>query len=169
LPALLLGMVLIVVVARRGARRDAVRALGVPIGRIAVIAGGACCVLMIAAVVDDANSQEYHWAVDVVLFLVAAVLIIATVIGVPLALVILFLAVRYWCAAADGHPMLPAVITLFFATIQLGIYVVDGGLPVLSPPLAFAIGVGGPLGLAGIAIAELWLHNTDGVSIRELP
>lgn len=88
---------------------------------------------------------------------------------VPAGLAISYLAVRHWCVAADGHPMLPAVITVFYAAIQLGLFIIGGGLAILPDGLRLTVGVGGPVCLAAIAAAELWLHVREGRSIRSLP
>jgi hypothetical protein len=168
-PAMLLGMLLLVVVAERTQRRTVLASLGVPAGRIASLVGASLVIGFTVNLIMQLDPYGHGMLASVALWLLQFVTaVVLVVVLAPAALLIGYLAVRHWCVAADGHPMLPAVITVFYAAIQLGLFVVEGGLTILPDGLRVTVGVGGPVCLAAIAAAELRLHVAAGTSIRSL-
>jgi hypothetical protein len=169
-PAFPVGMILLVAAAQPGGRRGLLGSFRVPLGRLAALIGGSLAVaftLNWIMRIDNGNRGPYATlAVSLVKFATGA---FAIAVIVPAAIVIGYLAVRHWCVAADGHPMLPAVITMFYASIQLALYFIEGGLPVLPPGLRMAVGIAGPVCLGLISAVELWLHRREGAPFRSLP
>jgi hypothetical protein len=158
LPALLIGMTVIVVAARD--RRVALRALGRPvvtaIAAVAVVAAFA----WITYTMGHRMGQGY-WGLY---------LLVMVPVGLPALGLMAFLVLRCWFRAADGHPMLPALCALGYAVTQVVVVAVYGPGDTLPAPWDVVVGVGSPLSLAAVAGVELaLLRNRRGVSIRRLP
>jgi hypothetical protein len=174
LPAILLAMVVVVLTARGGHRGAAVAALRRPLGALLLLVVFAAAVILLVNTVDgppvgDApEEEEPSWATVMWLLKAGAWLAFGLGFG-ALTILVSFLAVRHWCCAADGHPMLPAVTTILYAAMNVGWYLYDGatpGVPVLVDRL---IALGGPAMLVVIALVEVRILRLQGVSLSELP
>jgi hypothetical protein len=159
-PAVVLGMLTVLVAARPGHRRAALRALRRPaVTLVGALAAGYLFLRVVMYVGWHLGGISGH-----LLFLALVAF------GCPALAVLSFLCLRYWFVAADGHPMLPALCALGYAGAQLVVLVAGGPSPDLPPGLRWLVGAGGPLTLAAIAAAELiaWRYRR-GVSLRTLP
>jgi hypothetical protein len=174
LPAIVLAMVVVVVAARSGHRGSAVAALRRPLGAVLLLVVFATAVIVLVNTVDgppvgDAPEEdEPTWATVMWLLKAGGWLAFGLSFG-ALTILVSFLAVRHWCCAADGHPMLPAVTTILYAAMNVGWYLYDGatpGVPVLVDRL---IALGGPAMLVVIALAELRILGRQGVALSGLP
>jgi hypothetical protein len=174
LPAILLAMVVVVLAARSGRRGAAVAALRRPLGAVLLLVVFAAAVIVLVNTVDgppvgdSPEEDEPGWATVMWMLKAGSWLAFGLTFG-ALTILVSFLAVRHWCCAADGHPMLPAVTTILYAAMTAGWYLYDGatpGVPVLVDRL---IALGGPAVLVLIALLELRILRVQGVSLSELP
>jgi hypothetical protein len=175
LPAILLAMVVVVLAARGGHRGRAVAALRRPLGAVFLLVVFAAAVIVLVNTVDGPpvaeeppEEDEVGWATVMWLLKAGSWLAFGLSFG-ALTILVSFLAVRHWCSAADGHPMLPAVTTILYAAMNVGWYLYDGatpGVPVLVDRL---IALGGPAMLLVIALVELRILRVQGVSLSGPP
>jgi len=176
LPAILLGMVVVVLAARRGRRRAAAAALRRPLGAVLLLVVFAAAVLVLVNTVHgspvgespDEPLNAMTWATPIWMLKAGSWLAFGLSFG-ALTILVSFLAVRHWCSAADGHPMMPAITTILYAAMNVGWYLYDGptpGVPVLVERL---IALGGPAMLVLISLVELRIIRRQGVSLTVPP
>jgi hypothetical protein len=82
-----------------------------------------------------------------------------------------YMSVRHWFRAADGHPFLPAMVAIGYATVHIGLarYPTRAGDldPALPTSLALSIRLGGPLILVATAAVEIALVWRAGAKFRD--
>jgi hypothetical protein len=174
LPAIVMAMIVVVLAARSGRRGAAVAGLRRPLGAVLLLVVFAAAVMVLVNTVDgppvgdEPEEEEPGWATAMWLLKAGAWLAFGLSFG-ALTILVSFLAVRHWCCAADGHPMLPAVTTILYAAMNVGWYLYDGataGVPLLIDRL---IALGGPAMLVVIALIELRILRRQGVSLSQSP
>ena len=174
LPAIVLAMAVLVAAARAGHRGAAVAALRRPLGALLLLVAFAAAVIVLVNTVhgppvgDAPEEAEPTWATALWLLKAGSWLAFGLAFG-ALTILVSFLAVRHWCCAADGHPMLPAVTTILYAAMNVGWYLYDGVTPGVPTTVDRLIALGGPAMLVVIALVELRILRLQDVSLSELP
>jgi hypothetical protein len=171
LPAMLVAIVVVLAAAHRAQRREVARSLGRPLAVTGVVAAA---LLAFAVVIEGFNRLWHGGGVSLRSVLLgccvgAPVSIVFLVYVIPAVLWGCFLAVRHWFRAADGHPMLPGVMTCAYAVAEVVNLLVRGPDDAMPAAVALLIGVGCPIGLAATGLVEIQLLRRAGYSLRTLP
>lgn len=177
LPAVLIGMLVVVVAARSGRRGAAVRALGRPLAAVLLLAGFAAAVLVAVNTIDAPPVNETPpgekfdetTGATVTWMLAAGSWIAGGIAFGALTILVCYLAVRHWCVAADANPMLPAIITITYAAMSAGWYLYDGETPGVPPLIDRAIALGGPAALVVVCAIELAVLRRQGATLAGPP
>jgi hypothetical protein len=84
-------------------------------------------------------------------------------------ILVCYLAVRHWCRAADGHPMLPAVITIGYAVLSVGWYLYGGPTPGVPVVADRVLALGGLAALVCLSVIELVVLHNRGITLAGPP
>jgi MFS family permease len=167
--------VILIATARPGTRRRLLTGLRRPVATMAtVVAGYVGLTIILAGAVGWVYARAERgigW-----LLLAAAVsfaLIPVACYWLPATAWTAYLSVRHWFRAADGHPFLPAMVAIGYATVHIGLAMYQrtaGELdPQLPTSLAFSIQLGSPLVLGTTAAFEIVLVRGTGAAFRDPP
>jgi hypothetical protein len=174
LPAILLAMLLLVVVTRRGLRAAALMALGRPLAALLLVVAFAAGIIVAVNTIDSSrfgdvpDPDDPSWA-TVRHMLTAGAVLGLLVTFVVLTVVVSYLAVRHWCRTADAHPMLPATTTIIYAAMSAGWYLYDGVTPGVPATVDRLIALGGPAVLVLLASIELSILRRQGMTLTQPP
>jgi hypothetical protein len=175
LPAVLLGMLVVLLAARSGRRAEAALALRRPAVTALVLALVGVAIVLLPTVVtipdlDSSPPDEKEVGVATVLWALQAGSWLATALALGAAVVLVcYLAVRHWCRSADGHPMLPAIVTICYAVLSAGWYFYGGPTPDVPVPADLVLALSGPATLVCLAAVELVVLHGRGITLAGPP